>query len=214
MIAAVFVVVGLVVLGLAVGGTHKPTAASGAATPGKATVAASDAPWRLTALPACHPAPCALVGGTEVAILAVHRDLRSMANGFHLVEIVARYTDTTGEHAIDPESDFALLDPAGVWHGTLGLGDSQLPTSCHGPTDFPVTLAPGAHAGPFGICFQAGGPPTGRLLLMYGPASIDACGPAYNEPFVPGAMRKARPARTGSLLVDHPDQCSAAVINL
>ena len=77
-----------------------------------------------------------------------------------------------------------------------------------------LVRAEARRSGPYGLCFQAGGPATGRLLLMYGPASIDACGPGYNESFVPGAMRNAHPARTGSLLVDHPDQCSAAVINL
>jgi hypothetical protein len=155
-------------------------------------------------------------GGTEVDVVRVHRDIAQLPNKFHLVDVVVKYEDLTGEQAINPGDDLSLLDPAGTWHATLGLQDEQLLAICQDRSApaFPETLAPGAHADPFSLCFQAGGPTTGRLLVMYTPAPVAGCDPAFGEPFVPGATPSAHPAATGSPLIDHPDQFGAAVIGL
>jgi hypothetical protein len=174
---------------------------------------ASAGPWALTPLPRCRPTPCMTAGGLRIEIARVRRDVDSGANGFHFVEATIRYTDVAGEQTIDPGTDFSLLDPAGVWQDPVDTSNSEAPASCQSFWT-PETLGPTGHAGPYLVCFQAGGPATGPLLLMFGPQSLgNSCNPAVGQ-FAPGAMKGAKFAASGSMLTDRTDGCQAALIRL
>lgn len=177
--------------------------------------AASPPPgWSLVTLPWCRVAPCAIYGGTEIKILDVNVDLARMTGLSHLTYMRVEYFDLSEPQVLYPGSDLYILDAAGSWHSVLATFGGHLARTCQDPTQEAFTLQPGMHAGPFGLCFQAGGPVAGRMLLMYAPHTTnDVCRP-IGGPFALGPLYDVNPSRTGSLLEDHIDKCDAALISL
>lgn len=170
--------------------------------------------WSLTALPQCRPAPCAIYGGVKVEVLGVTPDLTRWTALSHLTLVRVEYVDLNSDQVLYPGDDLFLLDAAGSWHSMLGMLGGPLAETCQDPTEDASILKPGRRVGPLGLCFQTGGPTSGRLLLMYAPQVItNTCRP-IGEPFSLGPLYNVDPSSTGSLLEDQVDNCQAALINL
>lgn len=130
-------------------------------------------PTTTAALPACSPEPCAIYKGVQVRVVAVNSNYLPWMNGFHVVRVSVAYLDVSGEQHSYPTTEFAVRDALGVWQQT-GFWLGSPPAGCTDPQNViePIMLAPGGTAGPFNICFEAGGSASAPLLLAWEPSSL------------------------------------------
>ena len=138
-------------------------------------------PTTTAALPACSPEPCADYKGLQMRVLAVNSDFLPWTNGFHVVRVTVRYQDVSGEQQADPTTELAVRDAVGVWQQT-GFWLGSAPAGCTDPQNVvePIALAPGGTAGPYNLCFEAGGSASAPLLLAWEPSALTNGG--TNEP--------------------------------
>lgn len=128
-------------------------------------------------------------------ILSVNKNYRTWVNGFHIVRVLLRYQDVSGEQQADWATEFALRDAIGVWQATGSWLVGEGPAGCLDPTDDstgPVNLAPGAGAGPFDVCFEAGGASSVPLVFSWEPSSLTnngEFGPNCAQEYVPASVK-------------------------
>lgn len=202
------------------------TSACGTASaPGSPSPSAA---WSATAAPACSPSRCLAYQGMTVEIQRVERNFASWPGGFHVVRVTVAYKDLSGEHQADPEVEFSVRDPVGVWQGTGFWLEGQAPGGCLDPLGpspphvlLPEQLAPGASSGPFDICFKAGGDPSGPLALAWEPQPATGLG---NGPLGAGPPDGAgrfqcvpstyTPPATAVVFTNHAEACAVLLISL
>jgi hypothetical protein len=117
----------------------------------------------------------------DVHLAAVTNDYRPWMNGFHVARVTVTFRDVSGEQQVSPADEFSLRDALGVWQQT-GFWLGGAPAGCLDPENARImeTLAPGGTAGPFNICFEAGGSVSAPLLLAWEPNALTNGG--TNEP--------------------------------
>lgn len=109
----------------------------------------------------------------QMRLVAVNSDFLPWMNGFYVARVTVTYLDVSGEQQADPTTELAVRDAVGVWQQT-GFWLGSAPAGCTDPQNViePITLAPGGTAGPFNICFEAGGAVSAPLLLAWEPSSL------------------------------------------
>lgn len=186
-------------IALGTGSRSGPTAVFEQTPPAQPTVAD---------LPSCAPAPCADYHGFVLKVTAVNRNFQpgpggvdTPGAGFHIVRVTITFDDIIGEHGYNEGFDLSLVDATGAVQDNLGAVYGE---GC--PTFLPSAqdMAPGGHAGPFTICYPAGGSPSGPLALAWTP-DVNMAG-CTQQP----AGIAVKP--TGELV--HTDGCDAVLLSL
>lgn len=164
----------------------------------------------IVGLPSCHPAPCADYQGFVLRVVAVDRDFHpgpggvdTPGPGFHIVRVTISFSDVTGEHGYSSGFDLSVVDPAGTAQSNFNTIYGR---GCPAFLPDAQDMAPGGHAGPFDVCYPAGGSARGSLTLAWTPDfNMTGCDR------LPSAVEaKAKP--TG--VIAQTDGCSAVLISL
>lgn len=218
--------IGLAVLVIVIVGLYAANRATqtstttGAGAEAKVTTTTAPTP-RIRALPVCSPAPCVRYQGLTLSLSDVNPDFAAGQLGHHLARITFTFTDRSGDHTVNPLTDFTLRDvvkgdatPNWRTGGNMWSGENDWPTGCAYPTtNWNLNIAPTGTAGPYGVCFEMAGPPNQPLLLKWTPEPLtqETCF-GTTIPKAIGSIASAPP--TGELLTDPATHCSVVLLGL
>lgn len=112
---------------------------------------------------ACSPQPCMAHSGLTVLVGDVQRSAGTSADGkTHLVKMTVTFVDSAGTHTVTPE-EIALRDAT----GSMTLAGIDPASAQCGDATVSKDLQPGQRAGPYTICFSAGGAASAPLTLVW-----------------------------------------------
>jgi hypothetical protein len=135
--------------------------------------AAQKATQTVTGNTNCSPAPCGEDGsGFQVYVDSLNRnvpqgDTLTPDSGNHYVQVTVHFVNKSSSEGSANPFNFVLQDPAGVKHTVSLTADSQCPFF------EAVNVVPGATLTSKTMCFQAGGDPKGKLILVWTPQLHD-----------------------------------------
>lgn len=172
-------------------------------------------PWTSAPLPACTPEPCATYMGMTLQVVSVEKNFQPSTNGFHFARVTVKYLDTSGEQHAFPSGELALRDAVGVWQSTGNWLVGDTPTGCIDPLTEPdEKLAPGATAGPYGICFKAGGDAAAPLLLSWEPSLLTHDTEMNNDCTKRNVPASLNPRPPGVVFTSNVENCRGFLIAL
>lgn len=164
-VEALALLVLLVVLGSAISGALRGQGGSGAlpGVPGGLPLP-SGLPGISQRSDPCSPRPCMAHSGLTVLVSDVQRDAGPApgGGGARLVRLSVTFVSTSGTHTITPE-EVALRDGT----GSMVLAGAQGSSADCAGAAVSRELEAGQRAGPYALCYAAGGAAAGPLTLVW-----------------------------------------------